>query len=186
MTATRCILRAYLLAMRKGALDRLEQFLLAHRFGQKILGTSLDRLHARGNIPMAGQKNDGQPVSQPGEASLQLRSIHVGHLHVEEDARRLAAEGRRQQLHRRAVKRDPIAAGLEKLRNCRTKRGIVVDDMNDGGRVRHDAPALAIGSVKRNVAPPSGRFSAHILPPYASMIAREIDKPSPVPCGLVV
>ena len=159
------ILRTYLLAMREGTLDRLEQLLLAHRFGQKIFGAGLDRLHARWNIPMAGQKNDGQPMSQLGEASLQLRSIHAGHLHVEQDAGRLAAEGRRQQLHCRAMKRDLIAAGIEQLCNGRSKRGIVVDNMNDGRARPSQREFLGQRQreAKRCAAP--GRFSARILPP---------------------
>src|ERR671923_23669 len=41
---------------------------------------------------------------------------------------------------------------------------------------------LAIGSVNENVAPfPSLLFSAHILPPCASIIFLEIYRPRPVP-----
>ena len=55
------------------------------------------------------------------------------------------------------------------------------------GRCGGDDHALSIrGSVKRNTAPPAAWFSAQIFPPRASMIVREIDNPSPVPCALVV
>jgi hypothetical protein len=42
------------------------------------------------------------------------------------------------------------------------------------------------GSLKRNVAPPPVRFSAHIRPPWASTIVRAMDKPIPMPFGFVV
>ena len=44
---------------------------------------------------------------------------------------------------------------------------------------------LDSGNVKRNSAPPPGRFSAHILPSKASTIVRAIDRPRPVPWPLV-
>jgi hypothetical protein len=40
--------------------------------------------------------------------------------------------------------------------------------------------------VKWNVAPAFALRVAHIRPPWASMIEREIDSPIPMPSGLVV
>src|SRR5579862_1387994 len=37
-----------------GALDCIEQPILAHRLGQKVLSAGLDRLYARGNVPVTG------------------------------------------------------------------------------------------------------------------------------------
>src|SRR5262249_27290010 len=62
----------------------------------------------------------------------------------------------------------------------------LIDDVNDRRQRCHAASILDNGSVKQNTAPPPGRFSAHILPPWVSTIARAIDRPSPVPSRLVV
>jgi hypothetical protein len=43
-----------------------------------------------------------------------------------------------------------------------------------------------IGSVIENVAPRSGLFAAEILPPWRSMIERQIERPIPNPSGLLV
>src|SRR5918999_2896756 len=49
-------------------------------------------------------------------------------------------------------------------------------------KLRHTAIALPVGSVNENVAPfPSLLFSAHILPPCASIIFLQIYRPRPVP-----
>ena len=54
------------------------------------------------------------------------------------------------------------------------------------GHVRTAALSSAIGSVKRNAAPPPFLFSAHSRPLCASTIVREIARPIPMPFGLVV
>jgi len=46
--------------------------------------------------------------------------------------------------------------------------------LGGGGRPAED-------SVKRNAAPPPSRFSAHILPPRALMMVRQIASPRPTP-----
>ena len=43
-----------------------------------------------------------------------------------------------------------------------------------------------IGSVIENVAPRSGLFAADMLPPWRSMMERQIERPMPSPSGLLV
>jgi len=50
---------------------------------------------------------------------------------------------------------------------------------------RH-AYARATGSVTENVAPRSGLLAADIVPPWRSMMERQIDRPNPSPSGLLV
>jgi len=42
------------------------------------------------------------------------------------------------------------------------------------------------GSVIENLAPRSGLFVADIVPPWRSMMERQIDRPIPNPSGLLV
>ena len=42
------------------------------------------------------------------------------------------------------------------------------------------------GSVIENFAPRSGLFAADILPPWRSMMERQIERPIPSPSGLLV
>src|SRR5689334_13212760 len=42
------------------------------------------------------------------------------------------------------------------------------------------------GNVNRKTAPAPAQFSAQIFPPNVSTIVRAIERPSPVPCPLVV
>ena len=42
------------------------------------------------------------------------------------------------------------------------------------------------GSMTENVAPRSGLFAANILPPWRSMMERQIERPIPSPSGLLV
>jgi hypothetical protein len=50
----------------------------------------------------------------------------------------------------------------------------------------HDPCSRTCGSVNANVAPGPALDDAHIRPPCASMIERQIDNPIPIPLGLVV
>ena len=50
----------------------------------------------------------------------------------------------------------------------------------------HDTCSRTWGSVNENVAPGPALDDAHIRPPCASMMERQIDNPMPIPFGLVV
>jgi len=49
-----------------------------------------------------------------------------------------------------------------------------------------DAPPRIKGRLNDNVAPGRESLVAHIRPPWALMIVWQIDKPRPMPLGLVV
>src|SRR5438477_10727516 len=49
------------------ALYGRQQNVLRCRFGQEVLGTSLDGAYARGDVRVAGQENDRKRVSERGE-----------------------------------------------------------------------------------------------------------------------
>src|SRR5215468_12354745 len=98
----------------------------------------------------------------------------------------IPARQRLQELLGRLIERNSIAAGAQQLAKSRAERCIVIDDVNDRRQSCHAASILDNGIVKQKTAPPPGRFSAHILPPWVSTIARAMDRPSPVPSRLVV
>lgn len=96
---------------------------------------------------------------------LQLRPTQAFHLHIEQNTGDLAAQWRIEDFLCRSIQRNPVAARAQQFANCGPKRGVVIDDVNYRRRFRHEAIALDNGKVKRNIAPPPGRFSAHIFPP---------------------
>ena len=60
--------------------------------------------------------------------------------------------------------------------------------MGSSANIGNDCNYSFIGKLNTNVAPlPSGLFSAHILPPWASIIPLHMNNPKPVPpvCDLV-
>jgi len=79
----------------------------------------------------------------------------------------------------------------------RSKPGSPIGDKDEGRLARralalqrwtsgHDAFSRAGGTVNANVAPGPALDDAHIRPPCASMMEREIDNPMPIPLVLVV
>jgi hypothetical protein len=50
----------------------------------------------------------------------------------------------------------------------------------------HDVLSLRVGNVNWKTAPCGTLLDAHNRPPCASMIARQIDRPTPTPSGFVV
>jgi hypothetical protein len=53
-------------------------------------------------------------------------------------------------------------------------------------RASASSSAATPRSVKRKIVPPPGLGATVICPPWASMIVREIDSPTPMPCRFVV
>ncbi len=158
-------LLAHLLIADQRTGDRRQQPLLLDRLGQEILRTGLDRLHGRRNIPVAADEDDGQPASQRGEAILQLRSAQARHLHVQQDAGGFVRERRLQQLRCGFAGHHAETARRQQIAHRGAKRRVVIDDIDLRRRAHHAETPLDKGRVKRNAAPPAGRFSAHILPP---------------------
>ena len=72
-----------------------------------------------------------------------------------------------------------------KSRHVRCTRRCLLCAKSGHQLARVASAVLDSGNVKRNSAPPPGRFSAHILPSKASTIVRAIDRPRPVPWPLV-
>src|SRR5262249_41800642 len=102
----------------------------------------------------------------PREAVLQFRSAHAGDPHVEQDA---ARSGRLrqllQQLLRRLVDRNVVAARPQQTTDRVSERCIVIDDMNEFRHADRPYCACTSGRLMRKTAPPLVWFSAQIRPP---------------------
>src|SRR5258705_12807356 len=109
---------------------------------------------------MPCQEDNRQGAVQASKAMLQFQSIESGHSHVEQYAARFVAQWTFQELVARFIERNLVAGSPKQTGNRRPKRRIVVYDVNDRRRSGHAGCALLSGSVKRNTAPPPGRFSA--------------------------
>src|SRR5215467_823620 len=142
-------------AVHERAFDGLEQTRLGDRLGQDVFRAGLDGAHRGGNVAMSGHEDDRRCSSLGGEPILQLRPAASRHPHVEQDARGLVAERLLQKVRRRFVKLDAIVAGTQQVADCRQKRRIVINDMNErrlrsrlalnrSRRTRHCRPPAAL------------------------------------------
>ena len=78
----------------------------------------------------------------------------------------------------------PPPGGTGTLRRQRTR--IIVDNEDDWLGIFHGITSLSNGTVKDNVAPPSGLFAARISPLWDLTISLLMARPMPIPPDLVV
>ena len=169
-----------------GPVDGVEQVLLVEGLLEEVQGACLHGAHAHRDRAVAGDKDDGQLDARHGQFILQLETADFRHPHIENQASRFL----------------PVT-GLQKLRGggkgfCREAHGlneplqgppdgrIVVDDENDRLYVLHGLTPLSKGTVKENVAPLSGLFTARISPLWDLTISLLMARPMPIPPDLVV
>src|SRR5262249_55417332 len=131
---------------------------------------------------------------------VEIEAARARHPHVEQNTAGSVDRRLEKKVPGGAVDSDLVSRGAQEPRDRGSKRGIVVDDVNDRGLLGHVAGsgtgsdslrvrARGWGDAGRenwNVAPPFKLFSAAIVPPCASTIERQIERPSPTPCFLVV
>src|SRR3546814_3429544 len=118
-----------------------------------------------------------------------LEPVHARHPHIGDDAAVIGRCEGGEERDRGVVASDIVPGGLQK--DCqRVANGLVVIDDEDGGFSHGGTPCSdpsgTSGTVNRNVTPPPSFGATHSRPPWASMIDRLIDRPSPMPLLLVV
>src|SRR5688572_24761459 len=173
--------------------DAIDEVLVAERLLDEIDRARLHGLHCHRHVAVTGDEDDRQDRMLFVELLLQLQSRHAGHADVEHQAARAILAVRVEKLLRRAERlhrvSDRAQQQFQRIADC----SIVVhhEDGRPGnvGRSPHyqlPADAGTAGNVKKKRAPPPGLAPHHSLPPWARTMERLIDRPRPVPPGLVV
>src|SRR6188472_283423 len=114
-------------------------------------------------------------------------SIHARHSHICYDATALGNWGRINESDGRFVCLDHKPVRLKQKSKRIPCRPIVVDDTNDFFASHVCISSVETpGSVTQKVVPSPGLVSTLSWPPCASMIVRQIERPTPIPCFFVV
>ncbi len=95
-----------------------------------------------------------------------------------------ARRGRRRRIRGPARRSPRLSAGRPAA--CRTASSSSIRCTTASGAIAQLLRCLTALSVKRKIVPPPGLGSTQSRPPCASMMVREIDRPMPMPSGLVV
>src|SRR5258708_9764344 len=163
-------------------MDALHERVVAEGLLHEVEGALLERGDRHRDVPVSGEE-DHRPrgaerlVAQLREEALAAQSRHAD---VEEDATRVVARGRRRvEVLEERLRGFERAAGkavrLEQPRERVAQRLLVVDDVDHG----------ATGSHRWNATPSSMR-SNQSRPPCACTMVWQIERPMPIPSGLVV
>ena len=126
---TRLPLEAILL---DGDVNGFEQILVVHRFGEEIQSAALHRLHAHGDVAVAGEKNDGKLAAFRRQSLLQLQAIQAGHRDVEHETAGGAAVVSFKELPGRTERGDVKPGRAQQAREAFQHGGIVVHYKNCG------------------------------------------------------
>ena len=179
-----------------------EQLADAERLGDVVVGAGVERRDLVRLLAARREHDDrhGGPFAQPPD---HLEAVEVGQAEVQDDDVGLSRLGFAEPLRARRRLEQSIAVARERGAQEAPDLRLVLDEDDDGllaeggaFRLAGGGPAGAslhpsaggasggaspIGSVKWKTAPPPARGSAQIFPPWVSMMAREIARPSPTP-----
>ena len=157
-------------------------------FSKKSAAPSFIASTASGMSPWPVMTMTGNVAAALAQPPQQLDAAHIRHSDIGDDAARSTRSCARPGMRWRCRRSGPRSSGRSQQKRQRiARRIVVVDDMHDGiSRHRRLPPCSTLRSVKRKIVPPPGFGSAQIRPPCASTMVREIDRPTPMPCCLVV
>ena len=170
-------------------------------FGQVMAGAQLDRFHRRGDAGVAGEHHDqrvrvvlmeGLYAGEPGGVALEFQVHH-------RVAGPVVGEGFGEPLHAFHAAH-LVAAPLERAAQGARQRGVVLDDQQPPGAVRHlgfgvhqGSPCCASSSINESKgsdrvtsAPPWGRLRASSPPPRVRATLTTRNRPRPLPARPLV
>jgi hypothetical protein len=154
--------------------------------GKKVHGSCSHRADAHRYVASPGEKHDWTLAPRFRKRSLDFQAVRLINSDIEN----------------RTARRCGIVLGEEctrgrKALNLESRlpqqsfqgfedRRVVIDQIYCVCRGNHKRPPPSAGRDTQNVAPRPGLLNAQRLPPWASIIERQIDKPSPNPRDFVV
>jgi hypothetical protein len=161
------------LALQQVVLDRAlhdaHELLGLHRLLQEVEGAGLHGLHRLGYRADAGDHHDRNAHTAPARLVEQREPVAARHAQVGHDRLALALLEEAHGLLRARGGAGGEALGAQDLLQRVAHEGFVVDDQDMGGFHQLVSGRLR-GSRTTKRAPPSGRFSALIVPPWARTI----------------
>src|SRR5262249_42329672 len=176
-------------AGRTGACDHLLQRVVPEWLEQIVERAPLHRLDCQFRGSVAGDQDHRETGVAILDLIERLQAGRVRQVNVEDDRVWPAIGEKRQPLAGRPDRERLVLRGVERAPEGVPNDRFVVDQEN-GGHARtpselwaddRDGPADSAGKRTTNVAPPPGRFSPWIVPPWSSTIRLETTRPSPSP-----
>jgi hypothetical protein len=104
----------------------MKQDIFFHGLDQEIDGAVLHRMHTHGNVALSGQKNHRQGDTGLRHALMQLKTVHAGHLDVEQYAARSGYGSPPQESVRRGKRFGVPAHRTQQARQTAQHGGIVI------------------------------------------------------------
>ena len=176
---------AQLAVLDDGALDAIQQVLVAERFLQEIEGAVLHGLDGHRDVAMARHEDHRDHRAAQVELLLQFQAAHAGHADVEHQAAGLRGLIGGEKFLRRRVLGAFEPHGLEQRAHGVAHAGVVVHH-HDEGILLHVRASSATGSRTKKTAPCGSAGRVPIVPPCDCTMVRLMARPSPVPDPLVV
>src|SRR5262249_13256492 len=166
----------------EGCSHGIQHVLIAKRLGKEVDGTRLHGAHRHGYVAMPRHEDDRDADIRLLELGLEIQSAYAGQPDIEHQAARPLGSLVLKEFGGGSEKLDLQVDRAEQAVQRLAYRGIVVDD---------EDPAHAVfsawdGRAMRKVAPGPSLDVAHIRPPCASTIERQIERPMPMPPSRVV
>ena len=121
----------------KPSLDGIEKLLVTEWFCEKLYGATFHGLHRHRDIAMGRNKDDWEQPVRGGKFALKVETAQPRQSHVEHQASgAIGQRGLEEISNRRKL---PAIAANRPQQSCHrvTKLGVVVDDQDNGLRVRH-------------------------------------------------
>jgi len=124
--------------------NKVEQSLIAERFGQEPSHSRLSDTIARPRVAMRRNENGRNGASVRDQALLQIESAHspAVQLDVQDQAGRAASRGRREEFASGGKRLDGIPCQPDQAAQCPADREIIIHDGNHRLRVRHQCHFL--------------------------------------------
>ena len=170
----------------QGSADAGHQFLDAEGLDDVIIGAGVERLDLVAFGVAHGEHDDGNVAGGPNFAAS-IEAGDAGQIHVENDQVGVLGTDKTERLFSRFGFDDGITVRGKSGAHHPADLGLVVDDEN--GLVRHQSPERTLrsmGTVKENTDPWPRWLVRVMVPPWASMMERQIESPSPSPPPFVV
>src|SRR5262245_47351120 len=155
-----------------------QQFLRAERLGHIVVGTDVERRHLV-RLAAARRQNDDRHLRMLADPAAYLDTFQIWQTEIQDDqvGRMVDVDGGARGFRAGAHDIHVVTARSQEGRD-RPLNGHIVVNQQDPHRARHGTSA---GTTIVKQAPPSGQFSAEIVPRSTARMPRAIASPMPVP-----
>src|SRR6202795_590983 len=139
-------------------LNRIQQILLAERFGEKLYGSRLHGSHSHGNVAVRTYKDDRNMNVSLGQLVLEIEPTDPWQPDVEDETTGCIRTLAYQELLCGPEQLDLQTYRSDEALDRTTNRGIVIDNENDGCGLVHEAVFPLVGRMNWKRLRLSGRW----------------------------